>query len=112
MRCPTCGAESRPLAKQRNPLQHTVWIHRVCDRDHPFETMEVHPTQLADKRELECAVRNINRRIRLYERDIAIAADPRPTAEVAAEHDITEARVRQIRRAHAKFSANSERTQQ
>jgi len=70
---------------------------RVCDRNHRFITSEVPLSFLADKRELDCAIRNVERRIARYERDLEIVTDNRPTKVVAKKFGITDTRVRQIR---------------
>ena len=98
MKCPVCGTtDSDVKGLTRTPELHKIEYHRVCDNGHRFTTVEVHPTQLADRREMDCAVRRIDRRIAQHRRDLAIAADPRPTSVVAAAYEITDARVRQIR---------------
>ena len=97
MRCSTCGAPSDVLGFDRLDDEYRMDYFRVCERGHKFTTSEVHLSQLADKRELSCATRNIVRRVARYERDIAIAQDPRPARVVAEQHGLTDARVRQIR---------------
>lgn len=96
MKCPTCAAASEKLPRVHEG-QHSTEHFYLCDNGHRFKTIEVHPTMVADARELRCAVNNIDRRVARYHRDVAIAADPRPTSVVAAAHNITDARVRQIR---------------
>ena len=96
--CPICGCTASDVKGCfRFPNEHKIEYARVCDNGHRYVTVEVHPTQLADKREMDCAVRRIDRRIAQHRRDLAIAADPRPASVVAAAYDITDARVRQIR---------------
>jgi len=97
VKCPTCGAESDVIGVARNYKEHQITYLRVCDIGHRFDTVEVHPTQLADAREMTCALRNIDRRVARFKRDVAIALDTRPPKEVAADYGITDARVRQIR---------------
>lgn len=97
MKCSICGADSDVTGVAHKPEQHTIEYSRVCDRGHKFKSVEVYPTQLADRRELECATRNIARRIARFKRDLAIAEDQRPARVVAAEYGLTDARVRQIR---------------
>ena len=119
MNCPHCGADSVVTAVVEKPAEHRVVLFRTCDNDHKFVTTEVHLSQLADKRELDCAIRTIDRKVALFRRNCAILDDVRPLKEVAAAHGLTEARVRQIRaaaeylptaRARAKIlSSNSER---
>ena len=96
MKCPTCAAASEKLPRVHEG-QHSTEHFYLCDNGHRFKTLEVHPTMVADARELHCAVNKIQRRVALWHRDSAIAADPRPTKVVAADYDITDARVRQIR---------------
>ena len=97
MKCAHCGSESYVTARTVVPETHGVVFSRVCDRGHKFTTVEVYPSQLADAREMSCAVRNITRRIYRFQRDMAIAQDPRPVKDVAEEFNLTDARVRQIR---------------
>ena len=99
MKCPTCGAPSDVLGFYRLDDQHRVNYFRACERGHKFITAEVHPTQLADVREMSCAVRNIRRRISRWHRDEEICRDKRPSREVAEEYNLTDTRVRQIRAA-------------
>ncbi len=97
MKCTTCGAPSAVMVSREQPEQHRIELSRVCELGHRFTTVEVPLTMLADKRELTCALRNIDRRIARFVRDSAIAEDPRPVKEVAAAYNLTDARVRQIR---------------
>lgn len=97
MMCPICGSDSAVLLVDEPNKEHRVNRARWCANGHRFETVEVHPTQLADRREMSCAVRRIERRIAQHKRDGHIAHDPRGVKEVAAAFKITEARVRQIR---------------
>lgn len=99
MKCSYCGADSRVVKRQVLPEKHCVVLHRTCSRHHKFMTAEVYVSQLADAREMSCAVRKITRRIRLFQRDMAIAADGRSVRELAEAFGITETRVRQIRSA-------------
>lgn len=97
MKCSICGSDSDYVGRTVVPEKHYVLFHRVCERGHRFVTAEVYPSQLADAREMSCAVRNITRRIYRFQRDMAIAQDERPTREIAEDFNLTEARVRQIR---------------
>lgn len=97
MRCTICGADSTVEVSAENDEEHRIMLHRICERGHRFVTAEVPITMLADKRELTCALRNIDRRIARFMRNAAIAEDPRPVKDVAAEYGLTDARVRQIR---------------
>ena len=107
MMCPICGSASEVRGHLPMPHEHRVLFNRVCDEGHKFMTVEVHVTQLADARELSCAVRNIQRRIARWHRDLLIAEDTRPSKVVAAEHGITDTRVRQIRASHRRLRGGS-----
>jgi hypothetical protein len=120
MKCSTCGADSEVVGVANNPQDHRVTYMRVCDLGHRFQTVEVYPTQLADARDMACAIRNVNRRIAHFKRNIAIARDTRSTKDVAADYGLTDARVRQIRASlpdrasherFAKIAENLERIQ-
>lgn len=113
MNCNICGATTRVIDQHAVAGAMHVLVDRVCANGHRVRTHEVHTTMLADKREMRSAVRNIQRRIKLFERDRLIMQDPRPARVVAEEHNITEARVRQIRAGFidpAPLAHNSERT--
>lgn len=97
MMCPHCGAPSAVVTTSLREHEHRTLFARVCDNGHRFSTAEVPLTLLADKRETECALRNIERRVALYNRNMAIAKDGRLAKVVAAEYGITDTRVRQIR---------------
>lgn len=97
MNCPTCGSRSHVALSTERRHEFRVVNSRVCDRGHRFTTSEVPLTFLADKRELDCAIRNVHRRIARYERDLEIVNDNRPAKIVAKKFNITDARVRQIR---------------
>ena len=99
MMCPICGAASDVQVHLPRPTQLSVEFHRVCKRGHKFVTVEVYPTQLADAREMRCAVRNIQRRVYRFQRDAEIAADNLPVRDIAEDYNLTDARVRQIRAA-------------
>jgi hypothetical protein len=109
MMCPICGDKSSVVAHVRMPHECRVVYDRVCDSGHKFMTTEVHPTQLADAREMRCAVRNIHRRVSRYHRDLEIASDTRPLREIAEDFNITETRVRQIRTAMRERAAAANR---
>lgn len=99
MMCPSCGTASTILPAETFDAGLRVTRWRTCHLGHKFLTAEVHLSQLADARELRCAQRNIERRIARFERNVAISIDERPARQVAAQHKITETRVRQIRAA-------------
>ncbi len=87
------------LLVSADPDVHMCLRLRRCANGHDFSTWEVHPSQLANGREMTSALRKIERRIALHKRDVAIARDTRSASVVAAEHSISAARVRQIRAA-------------
>jgi hypothetical protein len=97
MNCNICGAHSVELHRTYSSNIHQMRIARECTNGHSFFTVEVYPSQLADAREMACAVRSTNRRIELYKRDLLISLDKRSNKEVAASYGLTVARVRQIR---------------
>lgn len=97
MLCPRCAAPSRIVATKSDGRLHTVSNDRVCENNHRFSTREVHPTMVADEREFRSAVQRIIHRTALWWRDKAIFEDPRSHNEVAALHNLTPTRVRQIR---------------
>lgn len=99
--CPLCGGQSGEAALRwvRRNDRFRVMRHRVCENGHVFTTHEVTAAFLAQTREQEAAERARVVRIDLWHRDARIAADPRPAAQIAAEHNITPTRVRQIRAA-------------
>lgn len=99
MMCPFCGSGSKVVATLFRHLDLRTEMRRECSRGHNFVTFEVHPTQLADVREMSCAVRNIRRRVSRWHRDEEIRRDKRPNREVAEEYNLTDTRVRQIRAA-------------
>ena len=99
MNCNICGARSLELHRTYSAKLLQNRIERKCMNGHSFFTVEVYPNQLADAREMACAVRTTNRRIELYRRDLEIALDKRSSKEVAASYGLTTARVRQIRAA-------------
>lgn len=97
IRCPKCDAETSVDKEFDDRKQRTMTVHRECVNGHTFVTKEVHITMVADGRELRSALNHINRRIALWRRDNAIVRDDRSIEEIAAAHDITPTRVRQIR---------------
>jgi hypothetical protein len=118
MKCSVCGSDSDVMGAAHDPQDHRITYMRVCELGHRFQSVEVYPTQLADAREMACAVRNIDKRWARFKRDVDIARDPRPIKEIAADHGLTDARVRQIRASvpdrasqerFAKIAANLER---
>lgn len=97
MNCPVCGMKSHVALSTDRQHEFRIVNSRICDRGHRFTTSEVPLSFLADKRELDCAIRNVQRRIARYERDLEIMNDNRPAKVVAEKFNITDARVRQIR---------------
>lgn len=97
MRCPVCGSRSHVALSTERYHEFRIVNSRVCDRNHRFTTAEVPLSFLSDKRELDCAIRNVERRVERYERDLQIIADNRPAVVVGKKFGITGTRVRQIR---------------
>lgn len=97
MNCPICGTRSQVALSIERQNEFRIVNSRICDNGHRFTTSEVPLSFLADKRELECAIRNVERRIARYARDSEIIKDNRPAKVVAEKFGITDARVRQIR---------------
>lgn len=97
MNCPICGMRSHVALSTERRHEFRIVNSRICDRGHRFTTSEVPLTFLADTRELACAIRNVERRIERYNRDLQIIADKRPATVVAKKFGITDTRVRQIR---------------
>jgi hypothetical protein len=95
MKCPRCGAASDVLAT-RPGEHHTTRRRRECHNGHRFSTVEVWPSAL-NRRDLAAAARAVAGAIGRWARDQLIRKDKRPATHVARMHDITEARVRQIR---------------
>ena len=120
MRCNICGQPTFVVTRSEAAGGLREEVQRRCKSGHNVLTHEVHTTMVADEREMRSALRYINQRIARFNRDIAIACDGRPATQVAADHKITEARVRQIRASFQSrapdvvlstiFPENSERT--
>jgi hypothetical protein len=104
MKCSICGADSKAILFQERHDEYQKVYFRICDRGHRFKTVEVPLSLLADKRELVCATRTINRRVARFVRDLEISQDSRPTKVVAVEYGLTNARVRQIRASFLKHA--------
>jgi transcriptional regulator NrdR family protein len=95
MKCPRCGAQSDVLDTRPGP-HHTTRRRRECHNDHRFVTLEVLPPA-TNQRDLAAAARAAMVAAQRWLRDMRIRRDTRPATIVAREHDLTEARVRQIR---------------
>lgn len=95
MKCPVCGAWSEVLNTRAAP-NHTIKRRRQCANEHRFTTVEALETAI-DKRSAQSAAAAAKLRAQLWARDRAIRADTRPATLVAADHNLTEARIRQIR---------------
>jgi len=106
MMCKFCGAETTMVRRIAGPDGTIDHVDRTCANGHTFISHEVHTSMLADARELNSARQHIRQRVARFYRDQRIAADPRPSTEVAAEYGLTDARVRQIR---SSARLNSER---
>lgn len=95
MKCPRCGTWSTVL--DTRPGEHlTTRRRRECANGHRFTTLEVLPAAV-NVRDLAAAARAAARSALLWVRDQLIRKDKRPATRVARDHDLTEARVRQIR---------------
>ena len=104
MRCILCGAAETSVSSQHTDAEGLgIRRTRMCARGHKFPTAEVPLNHIADQRERRAAQRSIAARIARWERDVAIASDPRPATRVAEELGLTPMRIRQIRASHAKF---------
>lgn len=95
MNCPRCGAQSDVLDTRSGP-HHTTRRRRECHNAHRFVTLEVLPPA-TNRRDLAAAARAAMAAAQRWLRDSRIRRDHRAATVVAREHDITEARVRQIR---------------
>lgn len=95
MKCPRCGAPS-DVVETRPAPHHATRRRRTCFNGHRFVTLEVLPPA-TNRRDLAAAARAAVAAAQRWLRDARIRRDPRPATVVAREHDLTEARVRQIR---------------
>jgi ribosomal protein L44E len=107
MKCPVCGELSRVVEVATGAYENK--FTRQCDNGHVFSTVEVHKTQLADAREMACAIRRIKRRVDLYARNNKIIQDKRSNKEIAKDYGLTESRVRQIRASSREFLSGEDR---
>lgn len=90
MKCPTCGAWTQVLDTRDTKRR------RQCANGHTFSTVEVLPEAIA-KREHAASLRKARESAARWSRDVAIRRDPRPAGELAVEHRLSAARIRQIR---------------
>lgn len=95
MKCPRCGAWSNVL-DTRDGDHLTLRRRRQCGNGHRFTTLEVLPTAL-NRRDLAATARAAATAAARWARDLLIRKDKRSATDVARDHQITEARVRQIR---------------
>lgn len=96
MKCPRCGAWTE-VAETRALDPLTTRRRRQCGNGHRFSTLEVLPPAV-HSRDLAATIRAAAAAASRWARDRLIRKDPRPASDIAREHRITEARVRQIRR--------------
>lgn len=97
MNCPTCGAWSEVTDTRAAP-NDMIRRRRACANGHKFATFEVLPQVVrAAAGNAAATARASKASAARWARDRAIARDTRPATQVAADHGITEARVRQIR---------------
>lgn len=96
MRCRKCAAESEVLETRKT----APWLRRtrLCFNGHKFLTYEVYPGNI-DKRTRRETTRGIAAAALVAKRKRAVLLSPEKTATLLArELNITEARVRQIRK--------------
>lgn len=98
MICPTCGAWSE-VSETRSAKQGMIKRRRVCANGHRFSTFEVLPqvVKAAGSGNTASTAKAAAASAARWARDRSIARDLRPASQVAKDHGITEARVRQIR---------------
>lgn len=97
MKCPTCGAWSE-VSETRAAPNHATRRARTCANGHRFITLEVLPQVVkAAGANAAATARAAAANAKRWARNAAIARDPRSATQVAKQHDMTEARVRQIR---------------
>jgi hypothetical protein len=99
MKCNICGADSQVLATRKF---QNVFLKRKrrCSNNHPFTTYEVFPGNL-DRRTLADTRRGIETRIKVIAIRHTVLKEPtRSATSLAVKLNITEARVRQIRKQH------------
>lgn len=97
MKCPKCSADSTVLSTR---VFKKVLLRRAreCFNEHRFSTFEVFAGNL-DRRQLDKAAAGIAMRKIAWTRKQTVAKNPKAsTTALANLLDITEARVRQIRR--------------
>lgn len=99
MKCPECGAWSE-VKESREGEALTFRRRRLCANGHLFTTYEVHPqTKKAAQRDLLATARRIEARVKRWARDQQLIRSARSADDLAREHNLTAARVRQIRAA-------------
>lgn len=99
MNCIHCGAFS--LVKETRDHEHGLTRRRrECANGHRFNTYEVYePTVRAAERDLAATARRAQAAARRWARDRKIILSRASPQALAAEHGLTDARVRQIRAA-------------
>lgn len=103
--CLLCGSKSKELSKDYDRDNHRIDRKHKCINGHEFNSVQVYPSQLSDKREFSCAINRINKRWETYKRHVKIVNDPRSLEAIAEAYNLTPARVRQIR---ASFSTSDD----
>lgn len=99
MKCPICGVAA-DVKETRLAEENTVRRRHECLNGHRFTTYEVYASTFSTfRREIAATARRVAANAVRWKRDLRIARDLRGASVVAREHDITEARVRQIRAA-------------
>lgn len=97
MKCPICGADW--TRDKHTPSANMIVHSGACENGHRVMTFEVFPSMLATQSELVARMASIEQRRARWRRDLRIARDQRTSQEIAAEHNISPTRVRQIRTA-------------
>lgn len=74
MNCPRCGAASSVLETRHSDQTHTTMRKRLCLNEHRFKTVEIHePVFCSAKPRNRDFVKTIQRRVRIFKQDLAIA---------------------------------------
>jgi transcriptional regulator NrdR family protein len=101
MKCPICGFPADVIDTRVGRFD-TIRRRHECMNLHRFSTFEVHEAAKPYDRELAANERRNVAAAKRWRRDLSIRNDPRPTILLAHEHNLTTARIRQIRAAGRK----------
>lgn len=97
MKCHICGAWTIVKETRESPIVG-IRRRRECGNGHLFTTIEVLPA-VVSKRDLRGNMRAAKASAARWQRDDSIRRDPRSATQLAKVWGISEARVRQIRKA-------------